>query len=147
MPGVENMRVQVTTMRHNGRLLSESDAGRQNTASGELTIESELVSELAAQVTVARLRTDGKVASGELLSPLVDAKLTELSDDTFALTGVEVRGASRFAQAWYCKVHVWKPIIAGVDASSLSAGDRDANPVTHPMELPGDVIASSASAS
>jgi hypothetical protein len=51
------------------------------------------------------------IQSDKLLAPLVDAKLTELSDDTFALTGVEMRGAARFAQAWYCKVHVWKPVV------------------------------------
>jgi hypothetical protein len=101
------MRVQVTTMRLNGRFLSETDSQQQNTTSGELTVESELVAELEAQVTVARLRT---ADSGELLPPLVDARVTELSDDTFALTGVEVRGAVRFAQAWYCKVHAWKPV-------------------------------------
>ncbi|CAB3807023.1 hypothetical protein [Pararobbsia alpina] len=100
------MRVKVTTMRLNGQPLSDGNSDQQTTTSGELTIESELGGELATHVTVARLRAHGTTTPGELLAPLMDAKLTELSDDTFALTGVEVRGAARFAQAWYCKVHV-----------------------------------------
>jgi hypothetical protein len=104
------MRVQVTTMRINGQPLPTNDPELQATRSGELTIESELVGELETQVTVARLRTHGMAKSDELLAPLVDAKLTELSEDTFALTGVEVRGASKFAQAWYCKVYLWQPV-------------------------------------
>ncbi|CAB3797140.1 hypothetical protein [Pararobbsia alpina] len=110
------MRVQVTTMRLNGQPLTDDNSDQQTTTSGELTIDSELVGELAAQVTVARLKADGTTQSDELLTPLVDAKLTELSDDTFALTGIEVRGVARFAQAWYCKVHVWKPVVSSVTA-------------------------------
>ena len=103
------MRVQVMTMRLNGVLLSDTDSQR-NVTLGELTVESEQVAELQAQVAVARLRTGGTKEPGDLLPPLVDAKVTELSDETFALTGVEVRGASRFTQAWYCTVHVGEPV-------------------------------------
>jgi hypothetical protein len=104
------MRVRVVTMRLNGRLVSETDS-RQHFAVGELTVESELVAELGAQVAVARLKVGGTTGLGELLPALVDAKVTELSDETFALTGVEVRGASRFTQAWYCTVHVGEPML------------------------------------
>jgi hypothetical protein len=92
-------------MRLNGRLLSEVDS-QQHFTLGELTVESERVAELGAQVVVARLKAGGATESADLLPPLVDAKVTELSDETFALTGVEVRGASRFTQAWFCTVHV-----------------------------------------
>jgi hypothetical protein len=106
------MRVHVTTLRVNGQPVSSDDADRPTTL-GELTIESESDSALGTPVTVARLRGQS-VDPKELLAPLIDAKLTELSDDTFALTGVEVRGASRFAQAWYCKVDLWKPVVPDI---------------------------------
>ncbi|CAB3805844.1 hypothetical protein [Pararobbsia alpina] len=123
------MRVQVTTMRLNGQPLSARNSDQQTAISGELTIEAELVGELATQVTVARLRPGGTTKSDELLAPLVDAKLTELSDDSFALTGVEVRGAARFAQAWYCKVHVWKPALSA-GPSPLALQPAAGNPQT-----------------
>jgi hypothetical protein len=116
-------------MRLNGQPLSDGNSDQQTTTSGELTIESELVGELAAQVTVARLRADGATKSDNLLTPLMDAKLTELSDDTFALTGVEVRGAARFAQAWYCKVHVWKPVLSA-EPSPFALQSTAGNPQT-----------------
>jgi hypothetical protein len=109
------MRVDVITMRLNGDVVLESDSERRAPTSGELTIEPEHVGGPGAQVTVARLRTDGTTRAHELLPPLVEAKFTELEDDTFALTGVEVRGASRLAQAWYCKIDLWKPIVPGVE--------------------------------
>jgi hypothetical protein len=109
------MRVQVTPMRLNGRLLTEIDS-RRNVTLGELTVESELVAELGAQVAVARLKAGGTTKPEDLLPPLVDAKVTELSDETFALTGVEVRGASRFTQAWYCTVYVGEPVTEDAEA-------------------------------
>jgi hypothetical protein len=114
------MRVDVVTMRLNGNVVSESDSERRAATSGELTIESERLGPLGARVTVARLRSDGTTQAGELLPPLVDAKLTELADDTFALTGVEVRGTARFAQAWYCKVHLLAQVVPGIDDVALA---------------------------
>ncbi|CAB3802927.1 hypothetical protein [Pararobbsia alpina] len=100
------MRVDVITMRLSGGAVPKTDAGPRATTAGELAIDTEEIAGLGAQVTVARLRTDGTTQACELLPALMDAKLTELADDTFVLTGVELQGPSRFAQAWYCKVHL-----------------------------------------
>ncbi|CAM2159360.1 conserved protein of unknown function (plasmid) [Pararobbsia alpina] len=99
------MRVEVTTSRTSPWPSSSKESQGAYVVLGVLSVETEAVSELNAEVPVARLRGDAE-ADGELLPPLVDAKITELSDSRFALTGMEIRGASRFAQAWYCEVRV-----------------------------------------
>ena len=103
------MRIQVTTMRINGQPLPH-DPTQQAPTFGELTTESEFGSGLATQVTVARLRARGTADSDELLSPLVDAKLTDLSEDTFALTGSRSegpRGSLRRGTAGYAYGNPW----------------------------------------
>ncbi len=98
------MRAQITPMRLLGRLADGREESKPSAMSGDLVIESEFVDELGATVTVARLRTDSSVSASELLQALVNVKVTELSDEAFAPTGVEVRGASKFVQVCTAKL-------------------------------------------
>lgn len=97
------MRVEVTTFRSLSGRTAAATEDKTPVSVGILGIDEEFVQELDARVPVARLAPEG-ARGRNLLPPLVDVNITELSDSRFVLTGTEIRGASRFAHGWSCYV-------------------------------------------
>ena len=116
------MRVEVTTFRS---LSGGTGDGKTQVSVGVLGIDEEFVQELDARVPVARL-TSEDARGPNLLQPLVDVNITELSDSRFVLTGTEIRGASRFAQGWSCHVLFPHDEVGGI-ADNVSTSARADN--------------------
>ncbi len=97
------MRVEVTRLREDGRIIPNWRIGTVKKHAGLLTLQEHCDDRLHRAVSRATL-VDRHISGEDLVSPLIDATVIWIKYNTYAITGTEQVGEQDFKQTWHVEI-------------------------------------------